>query len=248
MDGQGLQIQLSLAPANQLLIISHGGTTYSQGFALSDIRLLGDMCSLSGELQESYNAALLNGTSLKMPIKSWECLKNYLPADSCGNFDVAIIKSYTRLATMFAVFTQNPPADNSGKAKVVNTNYFPTTQSEDVAYHLAMGSWRIPDNDVRGTSEAWYRLQGALGLYNSLASSTSVDLASYKSDCFAIGIDVERLPMVSASGEKLSTGQTIFLKVKGMGTDSSDVARECRVCTHFEKFIGIHDTVVEVFE
>ena len=69
LGGQGLQIQLSLAAANQAVIISHSGTTYSQGYTLSDIRLLSDMCSLSGELQESYNAALLNGTSLKMTIK-----------------------------------------------------------------------------------------------------------------------------------------------------------------------------------
>ena len=37
LGGQGLQIQLSLAPANQAMIISHGGTTYSQGYTLSDI-------------------------------------------------------------------------------------------------------------------------------------------------------------------------------------------------------------------
>ena len=104
LGGQGLQIQLSLTPANQAMIISHGGTTYSQGYTLSDIRLLADMCSLSGELRESYNAALLNGTSLKIPINSWEALTNYLPADSSGSFDVAISKSYTRLATLFAVF------------------------------------------------------------------------------------------------------------------------------------------------
>ena len=248
LGGQGLQIQLTLAPAVESLIISDGGTTYSQGYKLSDIRLLADLCSLNSELQESYNAALLNGTSLKMPIKSWECITNYLPADSSGNFDVAISKSYTRLATLFAFFNQNPPGDNGGKAKIVNTNYFPTGQSEDFSYHLALGSRRIPDNDVRGTSEAWFRLQGALGLYNSLAHSTSVDLASYKSDCHAIGIDVERLPMVSSSGENLSTGQTIFLKIKGMGTNSTDVPRQCRVCMHHEKIISIMDTVVEVFE
>ena len=135
---------------------------------------------------------------------------NYLPSDSSRSFDVAISKNYTRLATLFAVFNQNPPGDNSGKAKLVNTNYCPTAKSEDVAYHLAMGSRRAPDNDVRGTSEAWYRLQGALGLYTSLAHSTSVDAASYKSDCFAFGIDVERLPMVSASGGNLSSGQKYF--------------------------------------
>ena len=42
LGGQGLQIQLSLAPANQAMIISHSGTTYSQGYTLSDIRLLSD--------------------------------------------------------------------------------------------------------------------------------------------------------------------------------------------------------------
>jgi hypothetical protein len=87
-----------------------------------------------------------------------------------------------------------------------------------------------------------------LGLYSSLAHSTSVDAASYKSDCFAIGIDVEKLPMISSSGENLSTGQTIFLKVKGMGSTTTDVPRQCRVCAHFEKVISIMDTVVEVFE
>ena len=247
LGGQGLQIQLSLAPADQSLILSDAGVTYSQSYTLSDIRMLGDMISLNSELQESYNAALLNGTSLKMPIKSWECITNFLPADSAGNFDVAMSKNYTRLATLFAFFNQNPPSDNSGKSKVVNTNYFPTASSETFAYHLALGSKRIPDNDVRGTSEAWYRLQGALGLYNSLAHSTSVDEDSYKSDCFGLAIDCEALPMVMASGINLSTGQTVFLKIKGMGSTSSDVPRQVRVCAHFESVISIQDTVVEVF-
>ena len=213
-----------------------------QGF-----RLLADMGSLSGELQESYNAALLNGTALKIPIKSWECIVNFLPADSAGSFDIAISKNYTRLATLFATFNQNPPNDNGTKVKIVNTNYFPTAKSEDVEYHLALGSRRVPDNDVRGTTESWYRLQGALGLYNSLAHCTSVDAASYKSDCYAIGVECEKMPMVSASGENLSTGQTIFLKVKGMGTDASDVPRRATICCHFESVISIADTVVDLF-
>ena len=54
--------------------------------------------------------------------------------------------------------------------------------------------------------------------------------------------------MISSSGENMSTGQTVFLKVKGMGTSSADVPRQCRVCMHHEKVISIMDTVVEVFE
>ena len=129
----------------------------------------------------------------------------------------------------------------------MNTNYFPSGKAEDVSYHLALGSRRIPDNDVRGSSESWYRLQCALGLYGSLAHSTSVDQDSYVSDCHMIGIDTEKLPMVMASGENLSTGQTIFLRCKGYGTTSADVPRQVRIFMHFESVISIQDTVVEVF-
>jgi len=112
LGGQGLQIQWTLAPAVQAMIISNAGTTYSQNYTLSDIKLPAMMKSLSGELQESYTAALLNATSLKMPIKSWEVLTNYLPADSAGSFDIAMSKNYTRMASLFCCWNQLDPADN----------------------------------------------------------------------------------------------------------------------------------------
>jgi len=247
LGGQGLQLQLDLAPAAQAMILgTANATTYSSSYTLSDIRLLSTMKSLSGELQESYNAALLNGSSLKMPIKTWEVLVNYLPADSGGNFDLAISKNYTRLATLFAFLNQNPPADDSTTAKIVNTNYFPTTSAESMSWALHMGSKRVPDNDVRGTSETWWRLQESLGLRQSLAHSTSVDEDSYKSSAFAIGISTEKLEGVMASGENLSSGQTIFLRCKGFGS-TTDVPRRATVLMHFESVVSIQDTVVEVF-
>ena len=247
LGGQGLQIQLDLAPAAQAMILGvANATTWSSSYTLSDIRLLSTMKSLSGELQESYNAALLNGSSLKMPIKTWEVLVNYLAADSGGSFDIAISKNYTRLATLFAFLNTNPPSENSGVAKLVNTNYFPTASAETMTWALHMGSKRVPDNDVRGISETWWRNQEALGLRQSLAHSTSVDEDAYKSSAFAIGLSTEKLDGVMASGENLSTGQTIFLKCKGFGT-TSDICRRATVLMHFESVISIQDTVVEVF-
>ena len=234
-----------------------GGVTYSQNYVLSDIRLLADMITLSGELQESYNAALLNGTSLKMPIRCWETLVNYLPADSGGNIDIAMSKNYTRLASLFVIFNQAEDPNYAGKTKRVNSSYFPTASVEDFEFALHIGSERMPQNNVRGTSESWYRLQGALGVYTSLAHSTSIDQDSYVSDQFLLGLDTEKLPMVMASGRDLSTGQTIFLKCKGLGSTipvagvvntTTDVPRIATICAHFEKIISIQDTVVDVFE
>ena len=65
---------------------------------------------------------MLSATTLKMPIKSWGCITNYLPTDNAGSFDVAISKNYTRLATLFAVFNQTPPSDDAGLTKLVNTH------------------------------------------------------------------------------------------------------------------------------
>ena len=50
LGGQGLQIQLTLAEAKKAVVVSNGGVTYSHAYQLSDIRLLADMCTLTGEL------------------------------------------------------------------------------------------------------------------------------------------------------------------------------------------------------
>ena len=183
-----------------------------------------------------------------MPIKSWEVLTNYLPADSAGNFDIAMSKNYTRLASLFCTWNQVDPDLNAGTVKRVNTNYFPTASAETASWHLALGSQRIPDNDCVGISESWYRTQVAVGMYNSLAHSAGVDEASYKSDTVLLGIDCERLNSVMASGINLSGGQTTFLKCKGFGSTSTDVPRIATIFAHFEKVISIQDTVVDVFE
>ena len=207
------------------------------------------MISLSGQLQEEYNAALLSGTSLKIPIKSWECIVNYLPSDSAGSFDLAMSKNYTRLASLFAIYNINPPADNGGKQKIVNTSYFPGGAAiENLQYALHLGSERIPDNDVRGSKEAYFRTLGTVGLRDSLAHSTSVDEDSFNSDHFLMSTDCEKMPMVSASGINISNGATLFLKVKGMGSSPADVPRRATICAHFEKIISIQDTTVDVFE
>ena len=134
LGGQGLQLQLSLSAATTSMIISDGGVTYSQNYTLSDIRLLGDMITLSGELQESYNAALLNGTSLKLPVRCFETLVNYLPADSGGNVDIAMSKNYTRLASLFVIFNKAEDPNYAGKSKRVNSSYFPTASVEGFEY------------------------------------------------------------------------------------------------------------------
>ena len=248
---------MHIAPSAQSLILADQFTQstpqnreYSQSYQIEDIRLLADMLTLQDELQESYMSALLGGSSLRLPIKTWEVQTIFLNADHGGTFDLALSKNYTRCATLFNFFNQHPDVNNFGQLKNVNSSYFPGGDAnENLSYSLHLGSKRMPDNDVRGTSETWYRLLGALGMRDSLAHSTTIDEAAFKSDHFAVGFDLERIPALMASGENLSTGQTIFMRYRGfIGASATDIPRQATVCAHFERIISIMDTVVDVVD
>ena len=110
LGGQGLQIQLSIAPAAASMILADApdavADVYSSKFHIEDIRLLADMITLNDDLQESYNAGLLGGSALRIPIRTWELQTVYLPADNVGQFDLALSKNYTRLASLHCLFNQ----------------------------------------------------------------------------------------------------------------------------------------------
>ena len=160
---------------------------------------------------------------------------------------MAVSKSFTRMATIAICFNQAIASDNGTKTKKINTNYFPTASAETCSWSLALGTKRMPDNDCRGIGESWYYLQNALGVYNSLAHASGVDEASYKSDTFCLMKDCEKVSMVSASGENLSSGQTLFIRCKGFGSSPTDVPRSAMIAMHHEEIIAIQDTAVDVF-
>ena len=114
-----------------------------------------EMCirdRLNDDLQESYNSGLLGGSALRIPIRTWELQTVFLPADNVGQFDLALSKNYTRLASLHCIFNQNPPTSNRGTDKLVNTSYFPGGAAiEDLEAALHLGSRRMPDNNIRGS-------------------------------------------------------------------------------------------------
>ena len=69
LSGQGMVVNFYLAPAAESLILSHGGTTYSQTYLLRDVKALCSMCTISEELMESFQGQLLSGSAFRIPIK-----------------------------------------------------------------------------------------------------------------------------------------------------------------------------------
>ena len=249
LSGQGLVVNFFLAPTNESLIASHGGTTYSQQYRLKDVKAHCNMCTISDELMESFQGQLLAGTALRIPIKKVESIYSFIPSSvTSGKFDVPMSRTYTRLCTLFASFVQEPPADGSGKAKLCNTFYTHTGSAETLSYSLQLGTRRVPDNNSVGFSEAWYRLLNALGMAGSLAHSTGITYADYSTNSFCLAVDTEKIPHLAASGENLSNTSTIQLKIEGFGTQASHLPSRCHLVVQVDSVIEVRDTTTEIFD
>jgi len=249
LSGQGLVVNFYLAPAGESLIASHSGTNYSQSYRLKDVKALCTMVTISDELMESYQAQLLSGTSLRIPIKKVESIWSYIPSSvTSGKFDVPMSRAYTRLCTLWASFVQEPPADGSGKAKLCNSFYTHTASAETLAYSLQLGTRRIPDNDAVGFSEHFWRLLNAIGISGSLSHATGITYQDYSTNSYAISCDTEKIAHLASSGENLSNTSTIFLKISGFGTQAAHLPSRCHLVAQTDAIVECRDTTVELFE
>ncbi len=247
-EGTGLTVSFYLAPVDESLIKNFGGTTYSQSYILKECKAFSSMITLDSELQENYNAALISGNSLKIPIKSIESMWSYLANSTVsGKCDIPMSRSYTRLSALFATFVQEPPASGDGKVKLCNSFYVHAGSAETLSYSLQMGTRRVPDNDSVGFGEAWYRLLNCVGIQGSLAHSTGITYSDYSTSSFCIGISTEKIPHLASTGENLSNTSTIFLRMKGWGTTAADLPSRCHLISEFDNVVEIRDTTVELF-
>ncbi len=75
----GVEITLSLAPAAQAVIPTGVAPAKSSTYHLEDMRLEVDMISMDSSLQEKYSRNMLEGGSLLLHTKLWNCTQVYFP-------------------------------------------------------------------------------------------------------------------------------------------------------------------------
>ena len=249
LSGQGLTVSFFLAPGADSTIKSFGGTTYSQDYTLTEVKAHCTMCTIADELMESFQSQLLAGNPIRIPIKKLESMYSYVPTSATtSKFSIPMTRNYTRLAALFASFVQEPPADGSGKNKLCNSFYVHTASRETLAYNLQVGSRRIPDNDVVGFGESWYRLLNAIGIGGSLSHASGITYADYATNSYALCVDLEKIPHLSSSGENVSNVGQITLNISGFGTVAADLPSRCHLLCQTDAVIELRDTTVELFE
>jgi hypothetical protein len=247
LSGNGLSINLFLAPFADSLTKS--GTTNSMSYELSDVQAKCSMCTIDDSLQNSFNEQLIAGAALRIPIKKIESIYNYIPSSSSNNFDCALSRNYTRLASLWATFAQEPLAD--GTKMLCNTFYVPSdaVTKQRFSYFLQMGTRRVPDMDSVSFKEAWLRLMDCVGIGGSLAHSNGISMADYEGgDSFAIAVDTEKISHLASSGENLSNTSTLFLKLKNVGVNQAALPSRVHLIATFDSIIEARSTTVELFE
>ena len=167
---------------------------------------------------ESYQASLLSGSALRIPLKKIESIYSYVPSSvTSGKFDVPLRRAYTRLCTLFCSFVKEGTTeatdvltDGTGKKKLCNSFYTHTGSAETLVYQLQMGTRRQPDNDAKGFAEHWHRALAALGIGGSLSHATGITFADYATQSYAQIFDTEKILQLAASGENLSNTSTFI--------------------------------------
>ena len=204
------------------------------------------MITLADELQDSFNSSLVSGSPIRISIRKLESMWSDIPTGIPSKFTVPMTRNYTRLASIYASFAQEPT--EAGKQKLCNSFYVHTGSAETLAYNWQIGAKRVPDNDVVGFSESWYRLLNCIGIGGSLSHSTGVTHADYATNSYALAVDLEKIPQLSSSGENVSNVGQLQLNISGFGTTAAHLPSRCHLVCQTDAIVECRDTTVELFE
>ena len=237
----GIELYLTLASQEACMISGANGTTNSMQYSLSDMRLECDMLTIDPALDEQYVTSLREGGGLKLHFKTWNVNQQYLSAGNGGSADITLSKAYSRLANVFALFAKEFSDVEKYEGKLqVNTFSMFAEAEEELESFLTLGSRKFPDFPNKGLTEHYWRLQTALGVALSLPHSINIDYASYKDNCFLLGVELEKAPMVASSGENTTGGQELALHVKNfIGATAADIPRKVLMVLHHEVIVDI---------
>jgi len=232
VSGAGLEILLTLADP-VTCTVAGTGPAQSSTYQLNTIALHSDLCTLDSAITEKYMQGLSNGDALLIHTKTWSANELFLAPSADGSFEATLSKPLSRLATVFINVTDTLSEDDRKNGKLLcNTFTMYSQAKETVQAQLQVGSKRFPEYPVQGAVEAWFNLQGALGVRASLAHSLNVDYESFVDNAFTLGFDVEAVPQAAASGVNTQSGLDLRIAIKGMTDGAGKVPNRAFLMTH----------------
>ena len=99
-----------------------------------------------------------------MHTKLWNVTQDFLGASNAGCFDVSVSKSLSRVATLFANFSEELSTDQREKGTLYVNNFKSPSGLEAMSSHVTVGSKRFPEFENQSLVAHFWRLANALGV------------------------------------------------------------------------------------
>ena len=251
---QGMTIQLELAPAEESMAQSNGGTTFSQTFQLEDCRCLCDNVTLTSELTDQYTSLLLSSKSIyiDLPTMSNNTVQ-YFPGNE-GKFSINSARQFSRLNTLLISFCQD--ATTAGLVtKDVNNFYVPASSEDTIESNLVINGSRMPSFSNIGVRQHWNRLLRGVGAYGAIGTSTSISATGFGLQAgsatiarsFAVIFDLEKMSMHSATGEPMTSGSGFTVNIEALGSASGEYATKAFITAHHSAVLEIRDSGCAIY-
>ncbi|MDA8582768.1 hypothetical protein N9L68_01015 [bacterium] len=239
LGSQGLQLQLQLAQANDVV---DTGTNKSNSYVLRDLRVNCNTIMVDSGLMNSYSQHLLSGRSFFLSFVGQSTMMHALPGTT-DTWDVNINRTFTRLVDVYSHWMNNP----THTEKDVNTFYSPVTASgaNTIKTHVSMGDKRFSTFDRNGSAELLQRLYETLGTSNSF-QGVQFDRAAFDAWNFCLAYDCEKVSQATGSGMNLSHGQLLKIHVQGAGNATSNYVQKAYTTCRYDVILELTSTGASV--
>jgi len=273
-----LEIELDSDPT--AAIVKIGPRTFdaantSNNWYIDDVKIFADTVVLDSSLQNSYTSHLLEGKSL--PINYTTFVSQSTTMTQQPNYVVNIVRSFTRLKSIFISFYADPSVDaqtdrvniKAGKLNLGNDdadfvlkpfNRFYNPQSQlvpgrrltsehELERQVSIGSQVFPVYPCRSTSESLFRLKQSLGIANSSFHAMNLTYAKYTNNTFILGLDLEKICEVGFTGINTKANDLISIRTTWPDvTDSNILPLKLYCVLCADQILEIRDGGCTVFD
>ena len=207
-SGRGLILEFELDDA-----LTGFSETSGVDFQITDVKMLANIHTVDSALANSYASHVLRGNPLHLHY-STVVASRHLVTDS--SFDISLVRGFTRLKAIFAVFVKA----GQKKATVFASPFDTTANTDTDSYNwqITIGSRRFPERAATGVAGNYQYFRQAAGTFYGTGSHNIMP-DRYRLNLYILGCNLEKVPdQASHSGISTKDGSNCAALGQGFGS------------------------------
>ena len=214
-----LEVELSLAPASYWIdtaTASGGVLTYSQNYAISDLKIIYDEVVPDESIVSSFYAGLLKNQIMSVPVLCAYQFQQTIPTGATS-IDVTASRAFSKISSVWVSFSGDilnsdfmqpaTPPNGLGITPFIDSGSPPWAPS----VRLSIGGKHFPDPAPADNIPMQY-----YNLVKTLGYSPNITRDDYISDTYVLVTDMKRVPFDHGTGISSRSGDLIRIEIKNI--------------------------------